>query len=185
MSEALWIEAAVRRAGREGWTRETLRRALADCGESPELLSSAFPRGVPGAIEAWVALTDARMDAAAALEDLSSLRTPARIRRVVELRLRLLAPDREALRAALSTLALPWNAPLGLRLLARTASAVWHAAGDRSADFSWYTRRATLAAVYSATLAYWMRPLEPEMEDVLSFLDRRLQDLPQPVRKAA
>lgn len=185
MTEALWIEAAVRRAGREGWTRETLRRALLDCGDPPELLPSAFPRGVPGAIEAWVALTDARMDAAAAAEDMTALRTPARIRRVVELRLRLLAPDREALRAALATLALPWNAPLGLRLLARTASAIWHAAGDRSADFSWYTRRATLAAVYSATLAYWLRPIEPDLEEVLSFLDRRLQDLPQPKPKAA
>ncbi|MBX9749919.1 MAG: COQ9 family protein [Roseococcus sp.] len=185
MSEALWIEAAVRRAGTEGWSRQTLRRALADCGESAELLSSAFPRGVPGAIEAWLGLVDARMDAAAAVEDLSDLRTPARIRRVVELRLRLLEPDREALRAALATLALPWNAPLGLRLLARTASAIWHAAGDNSADFSWYTRRATLAAVYSATLAFWMRPMRPEIEEVLSFLDRRLQDLPKPRPKAA
>jgi ubiquinone biosynthesis protein COQ9 len=185
MTETAWIEAAVRRARTEGWSRGTLRHALADCGEAPDLLSSAFPRGVTGAVDAWLALVDARMDAAAAAEDLAALRTPQRIRRVVELRLRLLQPDREALRGALALLALPWNAPLALRLLARTASAIWHAAGDRSADFSWYTRRATLAAVYSATLAYWMRPVEPEMDEVLSFLDRRLQDLPQPARKAA
>jgi ubiquinone biosynthesis protein COQ9 len=185
MTETAWIEAAVHRARNEGWSRETLRRALADCGEPPELLSSAFPRGVTGAVDAWLAWVDARMDAAAAAEDMVGLRTPQRIRRVVELRLRLLQPDREALRSALALLALPWNAPLALRLLARTASAIWHAAGDRSADFSWYTRRATLAAVYSATLAYWMRPVEPEMDEVLSFLDRRLQDLPQPARKAA
>lgn len=185
MSEALWIEAAVRRARTEGWSRESLRRALEDCGEPGDLLSSAFPRGVAGAIAAWIDLTNSRMDQAAAAEDLAALRTPARIRRVVELRLRLLEPDREALRSALAFLALPWTAPLGLRLLACTASAIWHAAGDRSADFSWYTRRATLAAVYSATLAFWMRPVQPEMDEVLSFLDRRLQDLPKPRRKAA
>lgn len=185
MREDIWIEAALRRAGREGWNRETLRRALADCGEPPEMMSSAFPRGVAGAIADWAALTDARMDAAAAAENLAELRTPARIRRVVELRLRLLEPDRDALRAALGQLALPWNAPQGLRILARTASAIWHAAGDTSADFSWYTRRATLAAVYSATLAFWMRPVQPEMDEVLSFLDRRLQDLPKPRPKAA
>ncbi|UPY36487.1 COQ9 family protein [Sediminicoccus sp. KRV36] len=185
MSDAAWIHAAVRRAGKEGWSRQTLRHALEDCGDSPELISSAFPRGVTGAIDAWAALTDARMDAAAAAEDLASLRTPARIQRVIEIRLQLLEPDREALRAALGLLALPWNAPTALRLLARTVSAIWHAAGDNSADFSWYTRRATLAGVYSATLAYWMRPIRPEMDDVLSFLDRRLQDLPKPRRKAA
>ena len=185
MSEALWIEAAVRRARTQGWSQETLRRALEDCGEASELLPSAFPRGIAGAIEAWVGLTDAAMDQVSGAEDLAALRTPARIRRVVELRLCLLEPDREALRAALAFLALPWNAALGLRLLARTASAIWHAAGDTSADFSWYTRRATLSAVYAATLAFWMRPVQPEMDEVLSFLDRRLQDLPKPRPKAA
>ncbi len=185
MIEETWIDAAVRRARLAGWSRETLRQALEDCGEPGDLVASAFPRGVTGAIADWVALTDARMDAAAAAEELSSLRTPDRIRRVVELRLRLLEADREALRSALALLALPWNAPLGLRLLARTASAIWHAAGDNSADFSWYTRRATLAAVYSATLAFWMRPVQPELDEVLSFFDRRLQDLPKPRRKAA
>jgi len=185
MTEEIWIRAAVRRAADGGWTRSALRLALEDCGEGTELLPSAFPRGVVGAIDSWLALVDAEMDAMAATEDLSTLRTPARIRRVVEIRLRLLEPDREALRGAMGHLALPWNAPLGLRCLARTVSAMWHAAGDRSADFSWYTRRATLAAVYAATLTFWMRPNAPEMAEVLSFLDRRLQDLPKPRAKAA
>ena len=184
-SEAAWITAAVRRAGRQGWNSATLRGALEDCGESAELLPSAFPRGVIGAIESWNAQVDAAMDEAAASEDLRALRTPQRIRRVIELRLALLEPDREALRGALALLALPWNLPSGLRNLARSASAIWHAAGDSSADFSWYTRRATVAGVYAATLAFWMRPGAPEMNEVLSFLDRRLQDLPKPRPKLA
>lgn len=185
MTEQAWIEAAVRRAGQEGWTSAALCHALEDCGESAELLPSAFPRGVTGAIDAWLALVDAQMDTAAAAEDLGALRTPARIHRVVEIRLLLLQSNRDALRGAMGQLALPWNAPLGLRCLARTASALWHAAGDRSADFSWYTRRATLAGVYAATLTFWMRPNQPDMAEVLSFLDRRLQDLPKPRAKAA
>lgn len=185
MSEENWIDAAVLRARQNGWNRETLRQALEDCGEPAEMMSSAFPRGVTGAIADWTKLTDARMDEAAAAEDLADLRIPARIRRVVELRLRLLEPDRDALRAAMAFLALPWNAPAGIRLLGRTASVIWHAAGDTSADFSWYTRRATLSAVYVATLAFWMRPVQPDIDEVLSFLDRRLQDLPKPRPKAA
>lgn len=184
-AEAEWLHAAARRANTEGWTAAALRGALEDCGEPPDMLPSAFPRGVPGAIEAWCRLADDEMAAAAAAEDLSGLRTPARIRRVIELRLRALEPDREAVRAAAGHLALPWNLPLALRCTARTASAIWHAAGDRSADFSWYTRRATVGAVYAATIAFWMRPSTPEMDEVLAFLDRRLQDLPKPRPKAA
>ncbi|MDB5413495.1 MAG: rpsU-divergently transcribed protein [Rubritepida sp.] len=185
MSEAGWLRAVVARAGREGWTEATLRGALTDCGEAAELVSSCFPRGVIGAIEAWFTLADEEMDAAAAAEDITALRTPDRIRRVIELRLRALQPDREALRGALALLALPWNLPVALRSTARTVSTIWYAAGDNSADFSWYTRRATLLAVYGATLAFWMRPNAPDMDETLTFLDRRLADLPKPRPKAA
>ncbi|MBX6376726.1 MAG: COQ9 family protein, partial [Acetobacteraceae bacterium] len=88
-----------------------------------------------------------------------------------------------ALRHALALLALPWNAGAAARCTARTVDAIWYAAGDRSADFSWYTRRASLAAIYAATLAYWLRPeadgADPEehLAATLAFLDRRMADL--------
>lgn len=171
------IRAAVERAEWEGWSPATLRAACGDAGEDPALLDSHFPRGVAGAVADWSALADEEMERAAAQEDMAGMRTPARIRRVVELRLRAAEPHREALRGALRVLALPWNLALGARVAARTASVMWHAAGDGSADFSWYTRRATLAAVYGATLAFWLSPRQPEMEEVLAFLDRRLADM--------
>ena len=82
----------------------------------------------------------------------------------------------DALRAALSLLAMPWNAPIAARSLARSVNAIWYAAGDKSADFSWYTRRATLAAIYSATLAFWLSGRGDGLEAALEFLDRRLAD---------
>ena len=54
---------------------------------------------------------------------------------------------------------------------------MWHAAGDTSADFSWYTRRATLAAIYTATIAWWLRDEDPSIFGAMEFLDRRLADL--------
>jgi ubiquinone biosynthesis protein COQ9 len=54
---------------------------------------------------------------------------------------------------------------------------MWAAAGDTSADFSWYTRRATLAGVYGATLAFWMQDDTPGFPATRAFLDRRLADL--------
>ena len=183
MTDPALIDAVVARAGLDGWNDATLRAALRDRGEDPVLVESHFPRGIAGAIADEIALTDRRMEEAADGEDLLALRTPARIRRLIELRLQLIEPDFEALRRAMSVLALPWNLPLAVRATARTASAIWHEAGDSSTDFSWYTRRATLAAVYSATLAYWLSPRLPTMEEVMAFLDRRLADL-APRRRA-
>jgi ubiquinone biosynthesis protein COQ9 len=117
------------------------------------------------------------MEAAAEAEGVQALRVSKRIRRIVELRLRAVAPHKGALRRALSLLALPWNLPVAASTTAQTVDAMWHAAGDTAADFSWYTKRATLAAVYGATLAYWMRDEEAGLEEALGFLDRRLADV--------
>lgn len=171
------IRAMLPIAAREGWNRSTIRAGMAAAGEDPALAESHFPTGPLGAIAAWSDLADREMAAAAEAEDLPARRAPARIRRLVELRLAAAAPHKQALRRAFGLLALPWNAGLALGLTARTADAMWYAAGDTSADFSWYTRRASLGTIYAATVAYWLRHDDPGIGDALAFLDRRLADL--------
>jgi len=176
------ILATLPHVARMGWTRPALEAGLRGLGEDPAAHRWLFPRGPLGAVEAWTDLADRRMEEAAAREDLLALRIPARIRRLIALRLAAAEPHREALRRGLALLALPWNAPLGARVLGRTADAIWAAAGDASDDLSWYTRRATLAAVYSATLAYWLRG-SGDIPSALDFLDRRLEGLARMQRR--
>lgn len=164
-------------AAEGGWTWATIRAGLAAVGEDPALAESHFPTGPAGAVALWSDLADREMEAAAQAENLAARRIPDRIRWLVELRLQAAAPHKRALRRAMSLLSLPWNAGLALRLTACTASAMWHAAGDTSADFSWYTRRASLGAIYAATLAYWLRDDDPDIAEAMAFLDRRLADL--------
>src|SRR3954467_15097710 len=99
-----------------------------------------------------------------------------RIALAVGIRLGIVEPWREAVRRALTVLALPQNAPLALRLLYETVDGIWYAAGDRATDFSFYTKRATLAGIYAATLLYWLEDRSPDFADTREFLDRRLAD---------
>lgn len=48
-------------------------------------------------------------------------------------------------------MSLPQNVPGSMAELARLADEMWYLAGDKSVDFSWYTKRATLSAVYAST----------------------------------
>jgi len=48
-------------------------------------------------------------------------------------------------------MSLPENVASSVGELARLADEMWFLAGDRSVDFSWYTKRATLSAVYAST----------------------------------
>ena len=164
-------------AAEQGWNWGTIRAGLQAAGEEPALAESHFPAGPVGAVLAWIDLLNREMAEAATAEGVTSLRVPQRIRRVVELRLLAMAPHKRALRRALGLLALPWNAGAGLRATAGAVDAMWHAAGDTSADFSWYTRRATLAAIYAATIAWWMRDDDLDIADTMAFLDRRLAEL--------
>ena len=72
---------------------------------------------------------------------------------------------------------LPFNAGLALKLLYKTVDAMWYAAGDTSTDFNFYTKRATLAGVYSSTLLYWLNDRSAGGEATWGFLDRRIDDV--------
>jgi ubiquinone biosynthesis protein COQ9 len=157
----------------DGWTRRSLRMGLADIGASPDDAELLFPGGTADMIEAFCDWADRRMEAAAVTLD-PALRLHQRVRAVVALRLEQNRLHKEAIRRALALLALPRNARLAAACTARTVDAIWHAAGDQSADFSWYTKRAILAAVYAATVLFWLRDAGEDDAATLGFLDRRL-----------
>jgi ubiquinone biosynthesis protein COQ9 len=158
----------------DGWTRRSLRRGLADIGVPAEEAEVLFPGGAADMIEAFCDWADRRMEASAAIMDFSALRLHERVRAVIALRLAQNRPYKEAIRRALAVLALPGNARVAAACTARTVDAIWHAAGDRSADFSWYTKRAILTGVYVATVLYWLRDTSDGGSATLGFLDRRL-----------
>jgi ubiquinone biosynthesis protein COQ9 len=92
-------------------------------------------------------------------------------------RLDILLPHREAVRRSLSLLASPINLPLGAKLLYDTVDTLWRAAGDRSTDFNFYTKRGLLAGVYAATTFYWLDDRTEDAEATAAFLDRRLAEV--------
>ena len=156
----------------DGWTKRALRAGVLDAGLQADEAELLFPLGTVDMIETFCDLADRRMADAAA--DLPQTRLTARLRAVIALRLQQNRSYKEAIRRGLAVLALPQNARAAASCTARTVDAIWYAAGDRSADFSWYTKRAILAAVYSATLLYWLHDTSDDDADTLAFLDRRL-----------
>ena len=117
------------------------------------------------------------MTAAFEAADTSDLRMHEKIMLAVEIRLNALGPHREAVRRGLTCLALPTQAALGARLLYRTVDDIWYVAGDRSADFSFYTKRGLLAGVVASTTLYWLDDSSEDFADTHAFLERRIDDV--------
>ena len=86
-------------------------------------------------------------------------------------------PHREALRKAIAHDAMPTNAAEGTARLYRTVDHIWKAVGDHPTDFSFYTKRLSLAGIYSATLLSWLADDSADHEETRQFLRRRMKDL--------
>jgi ubiquinone biosynthesis protein COQ9 len=161
----------------DGWSRHALRLAAGRIGMPVGEAMALFPRGAPDMIAAFSRWADRQM-----LERLEAL--PAepvslsrRIVLALRLRFELLLPWREAVRRGMAVLAMPQNAPLGLRLLYETVDGTWYAVGDTATDFSFYTKRASLAAVYAAAMLFWLDDRSPGGVETDAFIERRLADL--------
>ena len=163
----------------EGWSRRALHHAGRRIDLTEAELLSLFPRGARDAVAAFSDWADRATEAALANEKLGRLKLRERIALGVRTRLDVLEPHREAVRRMLAFLALPTNVALGPRLLYRTVDTLWHAAGDRSTDFSFYTKRGLLAGIYAATTLYWLDDKSPDRAATAAFLDRRIGEVMQ------
>ncbi len=179
VDRAAMIDALLPQIPFDGWTYKSLRQALVSLGQHPDDAKLFFPDGPGEMIEAFCKLSDERMAEAAVAADLAAYRIPARVRAILSLRFEQNRGNKEAIRRAVSWLSLPTNTARAARITAATVDAVWHAAGDTSADFSWYTKRGILAAVYSTTLLFWLRDTSDDDEATMAFLDRRLANVAQ------
>ena len=170
-------DAMAAEASFDGWTRTALaagaRRLELQQGEADRL----FPGGPVQVLTHLSQRADFRTVEDMEKEGVGALKIRDRIKGAVRIRLERHVGEREAVRRALALLSLPFNAGVALKLLYKTVDAMWYAAGDTSTDFNFYTKRATLAGVYSSTLLYWLNDRSTGAEATWAFLDRRIDDV--------
>lgn len=162
----------------DGWSLKSLKVAAQEVGLGREAAIRAFPRGVGEAITHYFDWCDRRMLAAMMECDLPDMKMRERVGTAVLVRLNM-SGDREVVRRTLSVLALPMYTHVGLRATYSTVDAIWHAAGDTTTDIGFYTKRALLVGVYTATLLYWLNDVSKNGEDTRRFLERRLANIAQ------
>ncbi len=163
----------------DGWSDAAVTAAAEAEGIDPALARFAFAGGAMAMITAWIARIDADMTDALPLVQLSNLPIRERIRRLVQFRLDAIAGKTEALRRALSIMAMPQNVAATTRLGWSSADKMWRLAGDTATDYNHYTKRVTLGSIYAATLAYMAQDTSDGLADTRAFLDRRIENVMQ------
>jgi ubiquinone biosynthesis protein COQ9 len=161
----------------DGWTKAAVDAAADALSVNRDVAQLAFDGRSVAMIDAWFASIDAAMRDALTPDTLAAMKVRARITALVEARLDLVAPHKEALRRALAILAFPKNAITSAKFGWRAADAMWRAAGDTATDYNHYTKRAILGSVYAATIAVFLDDESEGHADTRAFLARRIDGI--------
>ena len=159
----------------EGWSEAAMRAAADELEIGEEAVKALFPRGPVDVALAYHKRGDDEMAARLRMAEMEGLRYRDRI--ALGVRLRLEVADRELVRRGMALFALPQYAALGSAAVWGTADRIWSTLGDTSRDINWYTKRATLSAVYSATVLFWLGDESEGSAESWAFLDRRIGDV--------
>lgn len=178
LREALAAELPAQ-AAFDGWTPAALDAAAQALGIDADVARVAMPGGAAQMIEAWFAWVDAEMVRRMPPERVGNMKIRDRITRLVEARLEIVAPHKEALRRAAAILAMPQNAPLAVKLGWRAADRMWRLAGDTATDYNHYTKRMTLSAVYASTVTVFLGDESEDWAETRAFLGRRIENVMQ------
>lgn len=163
----------------DGWNEKAVEAAAIQFGVDGDLARLAFKGGAMDLIDLWIASVDTEMEARFPPEKLQKMKIREKITVLVEGRLAIIASVKEAQRRAIAIMAMPQNLPRSGQIAWRTADRIWRRAGDSASDFNHYTKRATLTAIYTATIAAFMADDDPEYADSRAFLARRVENVMQ------
>lgn len=171
------LRAALPNVPFDGWSMATLEAAAEKAGLGRVDAHRLFPGGAKDAVAHFRNLADRLMREDLARLDLAGMKIRERIATGVRLHLERWTPYREAIRSALALSPLPPFAGDSLRGWYNTVDAIWRAAGDKSTDYNFYTKRGLLAGVYASTLLFWLNDRSEGCAETWKFLDRRIQNV--------
>ena len=160
----------------DGWSNSTFVAACREADISERKARLFCPRGALDLAIAFHKWGDDQFEPAFKKKKISELKVREKIRKAVELRIKL-ASDKEAVRRGVVLFALPLYAFEGSRLIWDTSDLIWELVGDNSEDYNWYSKRAILSGVYAATVLYWLGDNSEGSEETWHFLDRRIDDV--------
>lgn len=162
----------------DGWSHKAFRMAAADAQIDQATADAVCPRGAVDLAIAFHKAGDDEMVRRLRMADLSEMRFRDRVAAAVRFRLETVE-DKELVRRGSTLFALPMYAGDGAKLVWGTVDRIWDVLGDKSDDYNWYTKRGTLAGVYSATVLYWLGDDSEDHARTWAFLDRRVDDVMQ------
>ncbi|MCJ1350335.1 MAG: Ubiquinone biosynthesis protein coq9, mitochondrial [Icmadophila ericetorum] len=163
------LSASLAHVSRHGFTSAALVQGARDAGYL-DVSTNLFPRGSFDLVRYH--LITQRLALRDRVQFPTHLGVGAKVRSLALQRLRANGTVIDRWQEALALMAIPSNIPPSLRELALLADEIWFLAGDTSVDSSWYSKRATLSAIYASTEVFMITDSSTDFTETEQFLDQ-------------
>ena len=139
-----------------GWSREILLQCAKKQRISTSVLAKLFPSFEYDVLKFIIAQNNTQVEKNYNSFNNSRLKTRDKIKTILELKFDSNEYLKKALPEMLKFLLRPGNLLMSIKMLHENSDFIWNLAGDKSNDFSFYSKRGLLSMVYLATLIYWL-----------------------------
>uniref|UniRef100_T1ISB3 Ubiquinone biosynthesis protein n=1 Tax=Strigamia maritima TaxID=126957 RepID=T1ISB3_STRMM len=170
------LNAALGFVPKYGWSKEALAAGAELIGLS-RAAHGLFPNGEGDLVLYFYARCNSELEAQLLSDQQLKSNKREFVQAAVQNRLLMLDPYRDHWPQAMAIMSMPQNIVPAFRNLTKLVDTVWYCAGDRSTDFNWYSKRASLAAVYKSTEVFFIQDNSPDYQETWLFLANRLENL--------
>ena len=139
-----------------GWSRETLLQCAKKQRISTSVLAKLFPSFEYDVLKFIIAQNNIQVEKNYNSFNNSRLKTRDKIKTILELKFDSNEYLKKSLPEMLKFLLRPGNLLMSIKMLHENSDFIWNLTGDKSNDFSFYSKRGLLSMVYLATLIYWL-----------------------------
>ena len=150
------LNIAIKYAPINGWNYKLITLISNKSKFTEKEINALFPEGYKSILRFYLLESNVEFTKASKKLSLIRMKTSERIKQLILLKIKINAQNKLLIKKIFFTLLLPNHSKLASLSLFKTVDQIWFLAGDNSTDFNYYTKRATLALIYSSTVFFWI-----------------------------
>ncbi len=172
------LEDAKKLVREKGWSKDIFNKLINNKEKNSDLVF-LFPNGYEDLLNLALIEINKILENKIKKINIINFSLTKRIKKILLMRIEILENDKIFYKKTFNHLLLPQNSKIMKKNLYNSVDNMWYLAGDNSTDFSYYTKRITLAAIYiNAIIIFYNKDIKKAESNIDTNL-KRISKIPK------
>ncbi len=172
------LEDAKKLVREKGWSKDIFNKLINNKEKNSDLVF-LFPNGYEDLLNLALIEINKMLENKIKKINIINFSLTKRIKKILLMRIEILENDKIFYKKTFNHLLLPQNSKIMKKNLYNSVDNMWYLAGDNSTDFSYYTKRITLAAIYiNAIIIFYNKDIKKAESNIDTNL-KRISKIPK------